>query len=273
MTTALPVDLYSNDQEAPTVPTLAAVGDAEVSWFHEQGYLAIRKAFDTHVIRESLAAVNRLIDGENAEFRGVSFEPGTGPSDDLSPAQRRLRVRKLMSFVDYDECLQALSADVALLDIISRLMHGERPELFQDMALLKGPGGREKPWHQDMAYFNVPIDTTVVGVWIALDEATTANGALHVLPRSNHHGPREHFKRRDWQICDSEAPNGNDVVVPLPPGGALLWHGLTHHGSPQNDSTAQRRALQFHYRPDSVQLTTTEQRMQHYGGEIRGAEC
>ena len=31
-------------------------------------------------------------------------------------------------------------------------------EIFQSLALLKPPGGREKPWHQDNAYFNVDGD-------------------------------------------------------------------------------------------------------------------
>lgn len=271
-TTGLP-ELYCSDHVAAMVPTLAAVGDTELAIFHEHGYLAIRHAFAAHSINDALLAIAELIDGTKPEFRGVSFEPGSGPSDQLSAEQRPLRVRKLMSFVDHDERLRALSTDAALLNVVSRLMNGATPELFQDMALLKPPGGSEKPWHQDMAYFNVPIDTTVVGVWIALDEATPVNGAMHVLPGSHHLGPQYHFKRRDWQICDTKAPKGSDVVVPLPPGGMLLWHGLTHHGSPQNESDLRRRALQFHYRPAKMTPTTTEERMQHYGGEIRGAVC
>ncbi|MFW6213947.1 MAG: phytanoyl-CoA dioxygenase family protein [Spirochaetota bacterium] len=40
------------------------------------------------------------------------------------------------------------------------------------MALVKPPGGREKPWHQDHACFDLPLDSTIVGVWIALGHAT-----------------------------------------------------------------------------------------------------
>ncbi len=253
--------------------SLDAVGDAELALFHSQGYLAIHQAFDADRINDALLAVTDLIDGANAAFRGISFEPGSGTSETFTTAERRQHVRKLMSFVDHDERLRALSIDAALLGVVRRFMQGATPELFQDMALLKPPGGREKPWHQDMAYFNVPIDATVVGVWIALDEATPENGAMHILPGSHHQGPQLHFNRRDWQICDTEAPRGTDVVVPLPPGGVLLWHGLTLHGSPDNKTPHPRRALQFHYRPAAVSAITTEERMGHYGGEVRGAEC
>ena len=67
--------------------------------------------------------------------------------------------------------IAALAQHPQLINIVSRIME-DVPQLFQDQALIKPPLiGREKPFHQDNAYFNLPSDTTVVGVWIALDEA------------------------------------------------------------------------------------------------------
>ncbi len=266
-----PADLYSGDRVARPVESLESVGGAGRSFFHDHGYLAIRRAVSRERVRAASAAVDDLIDGVDPGFRGVQFEAGGGRQ--LPPRQRRRRVRKLMSFVDYHPALKELSEDPALLSLVSGLMDGETPQMFQDMALLKPPGGREKPWHQDMAYFNLPLHTPVVGLWIALDEATVANGALHVIPGSHREGPSDHFNRRDWQICDTDVATGRDLVVPLPPGGALLWHGLTHHGSPVNHSRRRRRALQFHYRPASAEETTAKERMHVFGGEVRGAEC
>jgi phytanoyl-CoA hydroxylase len=268
-----PPQLYSGTRRARCLANLQAVNDGDLERFREDGYLAVERAFDAERVAAALEAIDSLIAGSDPDFRGVSYEKGHGSRHDLPADERPLHVRKLMNFVDADPRLGGMSTDATLLALVARLMDGAEPELFQDMALLKPPGGREKPWHQDMAYFNVPVHTTVVGVWIALDEATADNGALHVLPGSHRAGPREHFRRRDWQICDTEIPLGDDVVVELPPGGALLWHGLMHHGSPDNHSQRRRRALQFHYRPAGVELTTTEERMQHYGGEVRGAEC
>ena len=34
--------------------------------------------------------------------------------------------------------------------------------------MIKPPGGREKPRHQDHAYFKLPLSTPVVGVWLAV---------------------------------------------------------------------------------------------------------
>ena len=82
-----------------------------------------------------------------------------------------------------------------------------------------------------------------------------------------------HFKRRDWQICDTDVPVGRDTMVPLKPGGCLFWHGLTHHGSPVNQSGQRRRALQLHYKPASVGEITTQERMDVYGSEGKEVDC
>ncbi len=71
-------------------------------------------------------------------------------------------MRKLMRFVEYDGRLRAPAEHPRFLATLERFM-GDTPVLFQDQALLKPPlVGREKPWHQDNAYFNLPPETVVV---------------------------------------------------------------------------------------------------------------
>lgn len=270
-----PADLYGQRADARRVDNLTAIDDADIEFFHREGYLAVENALDPGRVEAARQAVDDLIDGKNPAFRGVQLEAGIGgaaAAADMEPAEKRRAVRKLMSFVDYDERLGGLAADAGLLGLVERLM-GDGPVLFQDMALLKGPGGREKPWHQDCAYFNLPLDTAVIGVWLALDSATVDNGCLHILPGTHREGPVEHFKMRDWQICDTRVETRRDIAVPLEAGGCLLWHGMLHHGSPANSTDTTRRALQFHYKPQGSGETTTQERMQHFGGEVRGAEC
>ena len=130
-----------------------------------------------------------------------------------------------------------------------------------------------KPWHQDHAYFNLPLDTPVLGVWIALDRATTANGCMTVIPGSHRRGPVVHFQRRDWQICDSHVDNRGALAVPLEPGGCLLFSSLMQHGTPTNTASERRRALQFHYAPVAAVRISTEQRMAVFGAEGKSVTC
>ena len=142
-------------------------------------------------------------------------------------------MRKLNQYVNYDARLKAMSEHPALLGVVSRLLGGAVPELFANQALLKPPLiGREKPWHQDHAFFNVPLGTPVVGVWIALDEALLENGCMHVIP-AGHKEPIVHFKRRDWQICDDQVhAGGGPGGAPQAGGAALLRRPAARTGRP-----------------------------------------
>jgi phytanoyl-CoA hydroxylase len=267
----VPVDphapgLYHYAATPRALARLEELQEEHLAFFHEQGYLVVEQVFTPAQVQAACAGIFDLIDGRNPAFRGVQLEAG-GRSE-----EKHLAVRKLMHFVDYDPRLKDMAQHPGLLSLLERLL-GDRPVLFQDMALLKPPGGREKPWHQDCAYFNIPLGTLVIGVWIALDQATAENGCLHILPGTHREGPVNHFKRRDWQICDTQVQTHRDVMVPLEPGGCLLWHGLLHHGSPTNKSGKTRRALQFHYKPQGAGEIATEERLQHFGGEVRGAQC
>jgi phytanoyl-CoA hydroxylase len=151
---------------------------------------------------------------------------------------------------------------------------GPAPSLWADQALLKPPMiGREKPWHQDHAFFNLPLGTPVVGCWIALDEAVIENGCMHVIPGTQAGGPVVHFRRRDWQICDTSVELGKIAAAPLRPGGVLFFDGLLHHGTPPSRSARRRRALQFHFIPEGTVKTSPEERMAVFGSEGKDVEC
>ena len=157
---------------------------------------------------------------------------------------------------------------------LEQFLGGAKAEMFQDMALIKPPRlGREKPWHQDKAYFEYPLGTPVVGTWIALDEATVANGCMQILPGRHREGPIPHFQRRDWQICDNVILGTKSVAVPLQPGGMLFFDGMLPHGTPHNSSPKRRRALQFHYLPAGTKKCTPEERLKAFGGEGKNVTC
>ena len=69
-----PADLYSGDRVARPVESLESVGGAGRSFFHDHGYLAIRRAVSRERVRAASAAVDDLIDGVDPGFRGVQFE-------------------------------------------------------------------------------------------------------------------------------------------------------------------------------------------------------
>ncbi len=275
LTDEFPPDLYEPTGVVTGVDGFDAVTDAHVAQFHEQGFLIVENAFSAHEVQVALDGLFHLLSGEVEEFNGVQYERASAgvAVEEMPLEEKQDYVRKFMSFVDYDERLNELAHHPLLLALVERLI-GDSPVMFQSMALLKPPRlGRDKPWHQDAAYFQIELDAKVVGCWIALDEATIENGCMVIAPGSHLKGPVVHFRRRDWQICDTDVDNSGAVAVPLKPGGLLIFQSLLHHGTPPNDSGLRRRALQFHYRPQSAPLTSQEERLAIFGGEGLGAEC
>lgn len=270
-----PPDLYRYDGIAEGVDGFDSIRDEHIAQFHEEGYLVIHNAFSPQEVRAALDGLLHLLSGQVPGFKGVMYERVAAevPVEEMPPEQKQDYVRKFMWFVNYEPRLADLAHHPRLLAVLEQIM-GEPPVLFQDMALLKPPRfGREKPWHQDHAYFELPLEAKVVGCWIALDEATPENGCMIIIPGTHRQGPVVHFKRRDWQICDTHVKNQGALAVPLSPGGCLLFSSLIHHGTPTNTSEKRRRAVQFHYRPQSAPRTSVEERLAIFGEEGKDVTC
>lgn len=271
-----PTDLYRFDHRATYVDTLAEVGEDDLHRYREDGYLAVRHAFSRDEVEGALAALIQLIvDPSGVDKLDLQFEArAAGRIDAIPASERQDYVRKLMRFAGADRRLERMAWHEDVVRVVREMVSDDRVAMFQDMALLKPPGGgREKPWHQDKAFFNISVRSPVVGVWVALDSATPENGCMHVIPGTHLEGPVVHFKRRDWQICDDTVECGRDVMVPLEPGGCLFFDGLIHHGTPANRTPTRRRALQFHYTAASALWGTDEERLAIFGSEGKNVTC
>lgn len=238
--------LYRSDRIHAALPHPESLTDESMDDFQKQGFIAVENVFTPQEVEIARQSLGFLIGGGNPEYKGIQFEKGVR-IEGLSAEQREPYVRKVWRFVKYEPRLEALSRHQGLLSIVRRLI-GTEVNLTQDMALLKPPRvGREKPWHQDTAYFDLEPLELILGAWIALDNATPENGCMHVIPASHIEGPRPHYHDRDCQLPDEEVRVERNVVVPLRPGGVLFFSGLLHHGTPPNSSALRRWAIQFHY--------------------------
>ncbi|MGH9260677.1 MAG: phytanoyl-CoA dioxygenase family protein, partial [Acidimicrobiales bacterium] len=88
----------------------------------------------------------------------------------------------------------AFSSFVARPDVVDVLVDGLGPDVdcFLSQFIFKNPGAWGQPWHQDSFYFPFEPARPVVGLWLAVTEATLANGCLHVLPGSHAEPVNEH---------------------------------------------------------------------------------
>lgn len=268
-------DLYDYAGLAEACDGLDSIDDSALARYHEQGFLAVNNAFTAAEVQDGINGLVDLIAEKNPDFSIIQFHGAVRERlGSLTLEERLDNVRKIGQFTDYDQRLKDIAFHPGLLRVVERIL-GAKAELYQSMALIKPPHGREKPWHQDHAYFDLTLDTKVVGVWIALDEATVDNGCMRVLPGWHRRGTFPHFMVRDWQLCDDQSKDFKTtcVAVPLKPGGCLIFDSFLPHGTPSNHSQLRRKALQYHYLAANTPRTPKEARLAIWGSEGKDVSC
>lgn len=122
---------------------------------------------------------------------------------------------------------------------------------MQSMYFVKPPTFPGQAWHQDEIY--IPTrDRSLIGAWIAIDDATVDNGCLWVVPGSHKAGylyPQKPHQEEGWDA--SEVSYGFDdsakVPVEVPAGSVVFFNGHLLHCSHRNVSDIYRRVLVSHY--------------------------
>ncbi len=75
----------------------------------------------------------------------------------------------------------------AIVDEVERVLGPDIVLWESDWSVKRAGTGDWVPWHQDSPYWNLSTDE-VVSVWLALGDATRANGAMQVVPGSHAQG-------------------------------------------------------------------------------------
>jgi len=174
----------------------------------------------------------------------IEYEPAAGPSGALA-------IRKINQCAQRDEVFMAHAANPRILDIVEALI-GPDIKLYGSQCFMKPPGGIEKPYHQDSAYFTIE-PREIVTCWTALDDATIANGCLWVVPGSHrgplldHDQPWQVGDRVDMQVRDEQIDLSREVPNELTAGSCSFHHSMLLHRSGANQTNNSRRGLAVHY--------------------------
>ena len=127
------------------------------------------------------------------------------------------------------------------------------PRLLQSMYIFKQPRiGGEVVCHTDHTYLWTE-PPSVVGLWFAIDDATTENGCMWALPGGHRLPVKARSKLNaartatELELIDP-VPYPSDGLVPLPArrGTLILLHGALPHLSGPNRSDKPRHAYTVH---------------------------
>ena len=133
-----------------------------------------------------------------------------------------------------------------LVDLCADLL-GPDVRLYWDQAVYKKPGTDTPfPWHQDNGYAFVEPQQYLT-CWVALTDATVANGCPWVVPGLHRRGTLAHRPSATGFVCLSDPEQA--VAVPAKRGDIVVFSSLTPHATGPNLTDEVRKAYIVQYAP------------------------
>lgn len=250
----------------------------QIEHYQSQGFLVLNKVLTPQEVAPLKTAAERIIDEFDVDQHQTVFSAKVGGKNDsqffLESAQQiscfleadalddegNLRHPKNESINKIGHALHDLVPEVKTFcglplfkEILSDLTVAS-PELWQTMYILKPPRiGGEVRWHQDATYL-ISEPSSVMGIWVAVEDATKENGCLWVEP-GGHLGPLRELSLVDHGTGDTQLkilnekpwPDENTAVpVEVPAGSVILFSDHLPHYSSHNHSKQSRMAFSMH---------------------------
>jgi phytanoyl-CoA hydroxylase len=218
------------------------------SFFAENGYVVLKDALSPEQIEEIRDETTAICRGQVGPVMGVT-PPAPGETDD-DVIKRYLCIHHPHKVSDV---MQRYMFHPPVVDVLTSVI-GPNVKSMQSMLFIKASGKPGQAWHQDENF--IPTrDRSLTGAWMALDDATTENGCLWVIPGSHKDGvlwPMRETTDERFD-CGDEAvgfPYTDDEQVPVEvaAGSAVFFSGyLLHRSLPNTTQSGFRRALVNHY--------------------------
>lgn len=226
----------------------SAIRQEQIDFFATNGYLVVPDALNQAEIAELRTDATRICRGEAGEVRGLTPSSPTDTEADVLRRYLCIHFPHKISTTMY-----RYLAHPAIVDILTGVI-GPDIKSMQSMLFIKAAGKPGQAWHQDEIF--IPTrDRSLTGAWLALDDATTENGCLWVIPGSHRHGilwPQEAHGDPRFD-CTSESigfPYTDDDAIPVEvrAGAIVFFNGyLLHRSLPNYAKTGYRRVLVNHY--------------------------
>lgn len=146
-----------------------------IAFYQAQGYLiapGLLSFRETQDLKKETAAIFK---GQRGEIEGLL-------PVDLNEADQDV-LKKYVAIHFPHKISPLIHNSLFNLNIVAILkcIVGPNLKCMQSMLFVKAPGKKGQSWHQDEFY--IPTrDKSLVGAWIAIDDATVDNGCLWIIP-------------------------------------------------------------------------------------------
>jgi phytanoyl-CoA hydroxylase len=219
-------------------------------FYGENGYLVLNNALTAEEVEELRSEATRICRGELGPISGTSPDDLRSDETEEETLSRYLCIHFPHKI---SPVMERYIAHPAIVDVLTTVI-GPNVKCMQSMLFVKAAGKPGQAWHQDEDF--IPTrDRSLVGGWIALDDATTENGCLWVIPGSHKKGILWAMREQtDKQFdCTDESfgfPYSDDDAVPVEvdSGSVVFFNGyLLHRSLPNHATKGYRRSLVNHY--------------------------
>lgn len=220
--------------------------DIHRSQFEREGYCVLERVISEEHLATLDASCQSYLD-EHAELMERVQAEVLG----LTHKGRRYF---LPSWHEPDSAVGSFLFSDGVAEIIRGLLGGEA-YLFLELFVVKASRtGMPFGWHQDSGYLMGQAHEPYVSLWCALDDATTENGALHVLPWSQTGSRAVVPHHKDKASGDLIGYTGDNpgVVVPVPRGSIVVLSSALFHRSGPNSTEHPRRAFLASFSPHPI---------------------
>lgn len=216
----------------------------QVARFDREGFTVVPDLLSAAELAPTVAEVDHLEQEADAFLQSL-------PEQRLGIAESGA-ITFAVHLVARSPLLRRLSAHPAITGICADLV-GPDVRLYWDQAVYKKPEKpRRFPWHQDNGYTFVEPQAYLT-VWLALTDATAANGCPQVAVGEHRRGTLAHrYVEPLGYECFEDPPEL--ALAEVPAGGAVVFSSLTPHLTGPNTTGAVRKAYILQYAPAGARV-------------------
>jgi ectoine hydroxylase-related dioxygenase (phytanoyl-CoA dioxygenase family) len=218
-----------------------------IAFYNEQGFLVAPDLLDPASIAALKKETVEIFRGHRGHVDGL-LETGGVPDTEVLKQYVAIHFPHKIS-----PLIKASLSHPAIIGILTGIV-SPNLKCMQSMLFVKAPGKAGQSWHQD-EYYIPTRDRSLVGAWIAIDDATVGNGCLWIIPGSHKPGymmkrvPSASDEYADVDTVDVSGYGGTDMIpVEVNSGAVVFFNGYTLHSSLRNKTSDDfRMALVNHY--------------------------
>jgi len=244
----------TSEQMSERIEVPVVVDQGQVEFYVDNGYLAVPNLLDAAELEE----LNQDI---------VRVARGGYPNLTIEPVPQELRDEEVLSKIlaihqphYVSPVMEKYTRHPQISGVLSQITGAHlahwsgNVKCMQSMLFFKPPGYPGQSWHQDENYIPT-LDRSLIGAWIAIDDAYVENGCMWVIPSSQRPGylypTRRHGNPDEFDTHDEMATGFDEtpqIPVEVKAGSVVFFNGYLLHQSLRNRThDSYRRVLVNHY--------------------------